>query len=310
MTLKELIDTYGLKDIHTRTRISNDSLLNLLNEDYASMSKTNALGFIKILEREYGVELSELRQSVVESIEDENYIPKDLVLTERRYGSKKKIASSVVLFLLLFAGLVYVVYLINAQNADSHSDVIHMQESLPIIENEALEFVKQEPQSKEVATDDFNEVDENRKDEGITKSEDVAANEVQTDENVIEKGASEEVVELEVEQVAKEDGLEAEQTKEAKVLERVAVDEVVIIPNQKLWLGYINLDTNERVQKNNANKTRIVSNNTIIITGHGRMQVAQKQYNSGDRLYFHFIDGELRRLSESAFRELNGGRIW
>jgi len=309
MSLKELIDTYGLKDISTRTRISNDNLLNLLNEDFASMNKTNALGFIKILEREYGVDLSKLRQSVLESIEDENYVPKDLIITERRYSSKKKIVNSTVLFLLLFAGLIYVVYLINAQNADSHSSITKMEESLSIRDNEALESMEQELQLKEAVTDDFNEAEKNNKKEP-TKSEKIAVNEAQIDENMISKETSKEAIEADLGEVAEENGLESALTEEPRVLERVAVDEVVIIPNQKLWLGYINLDTNERVQKNNANEMRITSNNTIIVTGHGWAQVAQKQYNTGDRLYFHFIDGELRRLNESAFRELNGGRIW
>jgi len=52
----------GYKKLSAKTFISDVDLEQFLNKDFAKVSKTRALGFIQILEREYDVDLSDLRE--------------------------------------------------------------------------------------------------------------------------------------------------------------------------------------------------------------------------------------------------------
>lgn len=315
MTIKELIDTYGLVQIAEQTKISKDNLLNLLNEDYTVLNKANALGFLKIIEREYDVDLSEHRARIKQTIEDDTYVPKELLLTEKKYGSTKKFASGLVIFVLLFVGLSYVVYLIDFQNGDEtqspQNNVIQEIEEpdikkfqQPQINMSAVEVSKQAENENAK-----NEVNATLKYEEIDVVESTKESEkVQETQNKVEQNVQE--VQNQTSQ-ADTDALNQKQNDEAKVISVYDdLKEVVIMPRRKLWLGYINLDSGERVQKNKSDQIVIDTNNTIIVTGHGWLEVASKEFRQGERLYFHYKNNQLEQINESAFKKLNEGRVW
>ena len=49
----------GIKAIAQKTLMTEQSIKSILNKDFQSLQKTKAIGFIKIIEREYKVDLSE-----------------------------------------------------------------------------------------------------------------------------------------------------------------------------------------------------------------------------------------------------------
>jgi hypothetical protein len=62
--LKEI----GLKNVSNKTFINLENLTNLLNKDFEKLHKTKALGFIQILERDFKVDLSELKEDYLSYI--------------------------------------------------------------------------------------------------------------------------------------------------------------------------------------------------------------------------------------------------
>jgi len=62
MELNELINKYSIDEISKKTRIAPDNLEAIFRQDWAYLKKVQALGFLSILEREYGVDVSTLRQ--------------------------------------------------------------------------------------------------------------------------------------------------------------------------------------------------------------------------------------------------------
>jgi len=62
MQLNEIIEENTLPTISKRTRISRQNLEALVDRDWSRLQKVQALGFISILEREYGIDLSDMRQ--------------------------------------------------------------------------------------------------------------------------------------------------------------------------------------------------------------------------------------------------------
>jgi len=65
MQLSELLEENSTKTISERTKISEENLEYLLNNDFAAIKKVKTLGFISILEREYGVDLSKLKEEAL-----------------------------------------------------------------------------------------------------------------------------------------------------------------------------------------------------------------------------------------------------
>ncbi len=60
------LKSIGLKKVSNRTFINETDLAAFLEEDFTNINKVRALGFIQILEREYPVDLQELRQKYLE----------------------------------------------------------------------------------------------------------------------------------------------------------------------------------------------------------------------------------------------------
>jgi len=65
MQLSELLEENTTKTISERTKISEENLEYLLSNDFSAIKKVKTLGFISILEREYGVDLSKLKEEAL-----------------------------------------------------------------------------------------------------------------------------------------------------------------------------------------------------------------------------------------------------
>ncbi len=314
MTLQELIDNYGLDQIRDRTRISVDNILNLLNEDYESSGKTNALGFYKILEREFDIDFSQQKQKLKESINEHDYVPKELLVTERKYASTKRITSAAFFLIILAAAAFGVVYMANsgAIFSETNRSQSQSQQVAPPAEEETLAIErlpnvqKTAPQPEKepsAAVPESNTtLQESRELDDITEEEEVQnvqqeRAEVNTTRETEQSMALQEPV-----PTAKEAG---------NVLQTYTLDQPPVVrPKSKMWLGYIDLDSGKRVQKNKTDPIVIEGNNTIIVTGHGHMAIGDIDFATGQRLFFHYEDGELKRLNEAAFKQRNEGRLW
>jgi len=65
MQLSELLEENSTKTISQRTKIAEDNIEFLLNNDFGAIKKVKAMGFISILEREYNIDLSKLKEDAL-----------------------------------------------------------------------------------------------------------------------------------------------------------------------------------------------------------------------------------------------------
>ncbi len=311
MTLQELIDRHTLKAVQERTKVSVDNLLNLLNGDYDNLSKTNALGFLGIIEREYEVDLSAEKEKVKASVEDVRHVPQELLVTERRYKHQKNVAGGVLIFVVLLVAAGYILYLINYQNqAISFSAE---EESAPAAQQveAATEAEKQPPEKTAAVASEQNASQQEEDAQPVAAPSEPERSKGQTEPKPAPK-----VAQLSTRQKEENNATEPEAQKQEeefagiRVIKEMPMEKVVLQPEMKLWVGYVNLDSGARVQKNKENNITIDTNNTIIVTGHGRFTVGEQTYRQGERLYFRFIDGTLQELDEASFKHLNGNVLW
>ncbi len=72
----------GLKKVSNKTFINEEDLGSFLEGDFTNINKTKALGFIKILEREYPVNLQELRQAYISYYQQNRQKRKERLVVE------------------------------------------------------------------------------------------------------------------------------------------------------------------------------------------------------------------------------------
>ncbi|WP_294952627.1 hypothetical protein [Sulfurovum sp.] len=93
MQLNELLEENSTKTISQKTKISEDNIEYLMNNDFGAIKKVKTLGFISILEREYHIDLSKLREDALayyaEHDKNENVTLGLPIVVEEKSGRSK-----------------------------------------------------------------------------------------------------------------------------------------------------------------------------------------------------------------------------
>lgn len=109
MTVKtfEDLQNLGIEKIHERTHISRDKIELVLSKSFAQIGKVQFMGYISILEREYLVDLMDIRQAYLEFCHENADImaPKQSVILQTTSNSKPKwVAFGIALIVVLMIG--------------------------------------------------------------------------------------------------------------------------------------------------------------------------------------------------------------
>ncbi len=104
MPLNELVKEYSLRTVSEKTNISTNSLNKLINKEWDKMQEPQVIGFIRIIEREYGIDLSgleeEARAYYKEHKAKESHNPIDIVGVAEVKSENKIISGFVTLITL------------------------------------------------------------------------------------------------------------------------------------------------------------------------------------------------------------------
>ena len=98
--------------------------------------------------------------------------------------------------------------------------------------------------------------------------------------------------------------------------EEVAIKKVFkVMPNIKLWMGYIDLNTGKKRQKIFSDEFELDSNGHWLLSlGHGDVNFEingeLNKYKTKENLRFEYKNGELKKISYSEFLALNKGKKW
>ena len=279
MQLNELIEMHTVKSIAQKTNIAAEVIDKLLERDFKTLKKPQALGAISIIEREYDIDLDTLRNEckayyAEKSAEDEGLTVLKPIRKKRRFGPR--FVSLLLLVLLAFAAWYFFVEYyqkkispFELQNINSSGnitrksqvvDIEQEEESIPEQNNsddKVLSVVEED--SSEVAggaksIEEYNGSLEAEANEGGKSREEEAlpvVKEEQSDSVEVQK--STEAVTKSTETVGKiaESENEAAETvkeasaEEAKSKETPVVSEresIMLIPKKKMWFRLINAD--------------------------------------------------------------------
>ena len=203
MQLNELLEQYSIKEISTKTRIAPENLEYLHGRDWDMMRKVQALGFINILEREYGIELSDLRKECLAyySEHSQGLGGEHLELhfednsTNSMVNILKKVAISI--FIAMLAVGSWYVFVRNGESQNSENTVNAKNGFYNSVMNMANKLMKESNDTikSELASEDESEINisKNKSDNGENKAQKDSV----TDKNIITDTNSNEKIKLE-----------------------------------------------------------------------------------------------------------------
>ncbi len=272
--LKEL----GAQKIHKETHITKEYIQAIIHETFDGMNSVQFIGFISILEREYKIDLSDLKAKGEEYFNEENAksteVKKVFVVPTKK---KSYVALYISLVILIFLSFVYYIFIYLASTTTLNIETIDNTK----IEN-AQKSITQTIEDK------VNIVDVNETNSSATK--------ITSDINTTKKEIAAEV------KILKE-----EVVKEKNTLK--------LIPKNKIWAGYINIKTNQKYQ--NVFKKIFVfdaKKDWLLLFGAGTVKLEVngkiKKFSSRENLRFKYVDGKLTKIKVKEFKSLNKGRKW
>ncbi|HIP30710.1 MAG TPA: hypothetical protein EYG83_07855 [Sulfurospirillum arcachonense] len=305
----KVLEEIGLKRVCDETHIEQKYLKFMVDNDYDKLNHINTLGFVKILSREYKIDLSAWTEAF-EEYWIQNHKDKEdnglFIVVNDEKKSKKLLVFIVIVLLGATLSILFSLfqekidisnYVNNSESSYENTTVIQeAQQSLDEV-NSSLE--QSEPQ---VTMFD----DTNSSEEAVSVEETIT--EEIADEVIVEEVTTEELIEEKKTEVK-------EITEPTKKVSPRFSQEAVITPNSELWIGIIYLDTKKRRSfLGEGNFSIDISREQIITTGHGSFNLSVngkiREFNRQAPMRFLVKDLNLTEIDWSKFKELNEGKSW
>ncbi len=273
-TFKDLQEL-GCSSIHESTHIARSKVDQILNKSFGDMNRVQFMGFISILEREYQINLDDLRAEFDEYVDfhPDIAVTKQSIILQAQSHSKKW-------WLIGILALIIVLIIIAGK----------MQSSLGSSPKEdVLQLSSASVQVVEVNTTLVSPLDVNASDINTTEANSTTAFAAVTI-----------------------DGNQSESTKSSGTdLGKI----ITIIPLNKVWIGTMDLKTGVKTQKvTDQPITMENTKDSLLMFGHGRLMLVDSDKNSTlderDTVWFLYEKGRLYQLSHSQFRAKNRGANW
>ncbi|MCX6075781.1 MAG: hypothetical protein NTW78_02720 [Campylobacterales bacterium] len=251
----------------------------VLHESFDDLNKIHFLGFISILEREYDVDLADLKAKGLAYFNDSRNKPASFNSAVFSQGKKKSspLFLYVVLVILLFGAFLYF------ELMPSMNDNNQIQK----IDNSAIENAQKNIEPVvEKKFEDSNEsllsaVNNNLQETNITS-------------NINSVVAKEEIQKQDIQERAKS---------------------LRVIPKAKVWMGYIDIKTNQKYEKNLEKEMNLdVNKNWLLLFGHGNLSIEVdgklEEFNSSQNIRFKYVDGKFSQIDLEEFKQLNKDKKW
>ncbi len=296
----KVLEEIGLKKVCNETHIEQKYLKFMVDMDYEKLDHINTLGFVKILSREYKLDLSAWTEAFEEYWSANRQEEEDtglFIVVDDEKSSKKLLIFILLVLVVVTFSMLFSLF----QDKIDLSNYIKSDK----VSYEQTTVVQEAQESLDEANSSFEE--EVLPDETNSTAKDV---EVVDDINkdIIEEKKIENVPEKKkVEVKEKEDLIE-------KVSQRFP-QEAILVPNSQLWVGVIYLDTKKRRSfLGEGNFSIDISREQIITTGHGSFNLViageKREFHRKSPIRFLVKDLNITQIKWSRFKELNEGKSW
>lgn len=323
-------DKMDMKEVAKKTLINLKDLEYLKNEEFDKLSKTKGLGFIKILEREYKVDLSDKKEKFLKYLKEEGKdTTKEFFIAPPKPPVKtfsKLIA--LMLISLIGVGILYILYLNSGydtstnQATSSENRVIKEAQDISGIEINETNIT--EENAVESIQSDYSPVETNTSSNTTVLQEGNTTTVNDTSIKLSKDSKKENNVSIQTkeEKIVKKESLRLQQqilnNSSADINESNATNlkyTLTIIPKSRIWVGVIDLKNHKKKSYLKDTNITIDKNDSYMIaTGHGKFKLYFKgevlEFNSKNPIRFLVQDGNLTQINKKEFIKLNRGKYW
>lgn len=282
----ERLKEYDIEEIYHKTYIARKYIKALLEKDFSKFDRLKALGFVKIIEREFNLDLSDLKKDIDEYFAKKSISSKPDVIEKseeiKHINEEKKEKGNSKFFISLLIAAVLIGIGLYVTNFLENKGV--KKEEIKSIGNETVDekifFEKN-------VTNIVKEEKKTFEEENLSLKKE--------DKNITTK-----LVEGNI----------------SKSVEPKAVfPKITIFPKQKVWVGIVYLD--DYTRKNYVTDSPIELNTTrdqLIVTGHGNIDLEVDgnltEYKETNKLRFLYRAGEIEKIDKKTFIKYNRGKNW
>lgn len=288
----EKLKSMKIDEIYNKTYVAHNNIEAIVNKEFDKLNRFKAFGFINIIEKKYGFDLSDLKAEAdvyFKSIEKEKIVE---VKEENPIKDidKKWIILGVVA-LILFLVLIF--------QGDSEETDTKVQEVA--VEQE----LKQEVQEDKILEEFIEDEDY------LVKKDELQEDNISQNNTALPEQLPIEIKEEVVVQEAKKEVVISKEKKEPTL----TLPKITIAPKQQIWVGVIYLDNHSKKEYLTTNTITLdTAKEHIIVTGHGHLVISidgvKTDYASNDKLRFLYKDNELKLINMEIFKGLNNGKSW
>jgi hypothetical protein len=301
-----VLEKVGLQEVCKRTHIEVKQLEYMINNQYDKLNQVNTLGFVKILSREYKLDLTNWLEGFYDywaehSVEEDAHKDKIFIRAKSDRSSKKKAW----LFLLIFliAGTFGVVSIFKGE---INIDLMALLDKAKIETNQTSAF-QSAPIVQEAATSLGVKVEE-RVIETNSSNSTVQAVVVSIDENLTRKTEAND-------SNASNIPLPMLPESNTTLVNTVPKNNAIIMPTKRIWIGFVNLETfNRKESTSDQNITVDLTKSQLIKTGNGFFKLSYdgsvEDFTEQGSTRFLVENGVIKKISEEKFIELNRGKNW
>lgn len=296
----EKLKSIGVQKIHEATHISVKHIQAIFHENLEYMHQVQFLGFISILEREYNIDLGELRESGLDYFgtrvkytrEAENY----KVLTGKKKRNFKSIYISVLLVVFILFSFVSIRSL-----SSSYSET-------QVVDNSAIESAKN---NISAASSEANISNEQNKTVAVSEQNQTMPTKDQNQTVIILDHNQTLLVKDQNQTVLTKDQNKTTKTKEQKVN---TTQSFKIVPKYKVWVGLVDLNTTQKSSKTFLDELVLDPNKDWALSfGHGFVSIeingVVKDFSTKERLHLLYKNRELKEISFDEYKALGKGAL-
>ncbi len=283
----QILRDMGAHKIHSETHISREFVQALIHESFEDLQSVQFFGFVSILEKTYGLDLSDLKAKGKAHFSDEDS-KSDEVKKVFVVAKRQKSNTNLFLFIGILVFLSFIYYSFVYLNS--------MEDTAIIVDNSKIEDAQKNlemlPQKELTLV-----VDENKNDNTVTSE----------DENV----SKEVITPIQADEVLSK--VLEEEPKKIEAIESVL--SLKILPKRKIWAGYINIATNQKYQKVFRKEFSLdTSKDWLLLFGQGTAKLEVngevKKFSSKQNMRFKYVEGKFKKITVTEFKILNKGRKW
>lgn len=338
-----ILEELGLQEVSRKTHIETRFLKYMVNRDFSRLNRINTLGFVKILKREYNLDLKdwtdefELYWSEHGYKKDSAYEHNGSLFAQDQQEAPKSKSGLIFLIILILLGAVFYFldgmsyvktlqekFIKKTDTNTSYTKASVVEETkaqLETIENQENQDSIQESENQEASDENVSqEENQNQEVGGVIQEIDEVEEVEDKNESVLiikQSTVESEPNDENKSQASNDEKVSDEKADNEKAQEEKAVaEEATLIPRRKIWVGIVNLDTKKRKQYLTKKSIKIDLNAPqAIITGHGDFTLEdsngkKETYSSKKTKYYYVDGGTITKIDKKEFISYNGGKPW